>query len=380
MVPPMSLLGSTLFGGEAGPYSWIMQALFFAFIFVWMFYGQRMQVAMWNRAIEGSLRKLGYMKEHARTTTIKTVKEQGKPEGDPTARVDQFLERFFIQPVDMDPAGIVPKFDHLLDIRDTSMKEEVRRIAPKADESKVNNLENLVEAAMDLNLLYRIVRHYYLYAKRTHSYIITAQLQMILPQIMDVAQAYNGAIQAFSKGQPVGDGAGPLLVNKLMRNTEFKRVEKDMVMAETSLEGRKVTVLKAEGPGGNVGKPGDALKTIIDTHTEPFSLVIMVDAALKLEGENTGDVSEGIGAAIGGVGTERFKIEEVATERKIPVFAVIVKQSIKDAIAPMKKEIYTGVDKALERVKRIIKENTKEGSSVLIAGIGNTIGVGQKAS
>jgi hypothetical protein len=372
----MSLLGQALFGEEGG-YSWIFQVIFFIFIFVWIFYGQRMQVAMWNRAIEGSLHKLSRMKDEARTTTIKSIKEQGKPEGDPTPRIDQFLERFFIQPVDMDPAGIVPKFDHLLDIRDMSMKEEVKRIAPKADDSKVNNLENLMEAAMDLNLLYRIVRHYYLFAKRTKSYIITAQLQMLLPQIMDIAQAYNGAIQAFSTGQPVGDGAGPLLINRLMRNKEFKKIEKDMVMAETSLEGRNVTVLKAEGPGGNVGKPGDALKTIIDTQTEPFSMVIMIDAALKFEGENTGDVSEGIGAAIGGIGTERFKIEETATKNKIPVFAVIVKQSIKEAIAPMKKEIYEGVDKALERVKRIIKENTKEGDRIIIAGIGNTIGIGQ---
>jgi len=373
----MSILGPALFGEEAGGYSWIFQVIFFLFIFVWIFYGQRMQVAMWNRQIEGSLRKLGYMKDDARMTTIKTVKEQGKPEGDPIPRIDQFLERFFIQPVDMDPAGIVSKFDHLLDIRDMSMKDEVKRIAPKADGSTVNNLENLMEAAMDLNLLFRIVRHFYLFAKRTRSYIITAQLHMILPMIMDIAQAYNGAIQAFSKGQPVGDGAGPLLVNKLMRNKEFKKIEKDMVMAETSIEGRNVTVLKAEGPGGNVGKPGDALKTIIDTHTDPFSLVIMVDAALKFEGENTGEVSEGIGAAIGGIGTERFKIEEVATKHKIPVFAVIVKQSLKEAIAPMKKEIYAGIDKALERVNRIIKENTKEGDLVLIAGIGNSIGIGQ---
>lgn len=373
----MSLLGQALFGGDAGGYSWVFQLIFFLFIFVWMFYGQRMQIALWNRAIEKSLYKLELMKNEARATAITTIKEQGKPDDDPTLRVDSFLERFFIQPVDMDPAGIVSKFDHLLDVRDLSMKEEVKRIAPKADNTQVNNIENLMEAAMDLNLLFRIVRHYYLFGKRTNSYIITAQLQMLLPQIMDIAQAYSGALQAFATGQPIGDGTGPLLVNKLMRNKEFKKIEIDMVMAETVIEGRSVTLLKAEGPGGNVGKPGDALKGIIDTQIKPFSLVIMVDAALKFEGENTGDVSEGIGAAIGGIGTERFKIEEVSTKHNIPVFAVIVKQSIKEAISPMKKEIYAGVEKAIERVKQIIKENTKEGDSVLIAGIGNSIGIGQ---
>jgi hypothetical protein len=150
-----------------------------------------------------------------------------------------------------------------------------------------------------------------------------------------------------------------------------------MIVAETSIEGRKIFALKAEGPGGNVGKPGDALKKVIDSCDGKVSLVIMVDAALKFEGENTGEIADGVGAAIGGIGTERFKIEEVAHKYKIPVFAVVIKESLKEAIAPMKKEIYDGVEKAIERVKRVIKEHTKEGDIVIIAGIGNTIGIAQ---
>ena len=37
-------------------------------------------------------------------------------------------------------------------------------------------------------------------------------------------------------------------------------------------------------------------------------MIITIDAALKLEGEDTGEVAEGIGAAIGGPGIERYKI------------------------------------------------------------------------
>jgi len=366
-----------LFGEETSIFSWIIQIVFLAVILAYFFYGQRIQMAMWSRDIERSLYKLKFMKDKARETSIKTVKELGKPPVDPTPRIDQFLERFFIEPVSMDPSGIVWKFDHLLDVRDLSMKDEVRRIAPEADDSTLNNLENLLEAAMDLNLIYRIVKHYYLFGKRTKSYIIIAQLHMLLPIIMESAAAYEGAIQAFSTGQPIGDGAGPLLASKLLRGKEFKKIEKDMVVGETEIEGRKVYVLKAEGPGGNVGKPGDALTILLNSLNQRPSLVIMVDAALKFEGENTGDVAEGIGAAIGGVGTERFKIEEVAYKYKIPLFAVVIKESLKEAIAPMKKEIYEGVEKAIERVKRIIRENTKEGETVIIAGIGNTIGIAQ---
>ena len=41
-----------------------------------------------------------------------------------------------------------------------------------------------------------------------------------------------------------------------------------------------------------------------------FAMVIMIDAGLKLEGELVGEVSEGIGAAIGGPGVDAYKIEE----------------------------------------------------------------------
>ena len=40
-------------------------------------------------------------------------------------------------------------------------------------------------------------------------------------------------------------------------------------------------------------------------------------------------------------------------------------------------EIVDAIDGVIERVKRIILERTKPGDSVIIAGIGNTIGIGQ---
>ena len=62
---------------------------------------------------------------------------------------------------------------------------------------------------------------------------------------------------------------------------------------------------------------------------------------------------------------------------KIPVYGVKIKESNKEAIAPMTKEIFEGTDVALARVKRMIHEGTNKGDEVIIAGIGNTIGIGQ---
>ncbi len=366
-----------LMGGEGSLWAVIIQILFFAFIIAYFFYGQRIQLAIWSRDIERGLRKLKYMKDRAREIAINTVKEIGKPDEDPTPRIDEFLERFLIEPERMDPAGIVWKFDHLLDVRDLSMKDEVRRIAPKADEVNINNLENLLEAALDLNYIYRVIRHYYLLGKKTNAYILVAQLHMILPLIMEIAYAYDGAVQAFAQGQPIGDGAGPLLACKLLMGKEVKKIEKDMVYGETQIEGRRVIVLKAEGPGGNVGKPGEAIEKLIGVYGYKPSMIIMVDAAQKFEGEETGGISEGVGAAIGGIGIEKFKIEEVAHKHKIPLYAVIIKESLREAIAPMKKEIYEGVEKALEHVKRLIREKSKEGDTIIVTGVGNTIGIAQ---
>jgi len=325
--------------------------------------------------IDGAVRKLENMKNDAKSLTIRTLRDVGKAKDDPTPKLNTLLEQFLIEPVSMDPAGIVNKFDHLLDVREAKFKSDVARIAPEASPTQVNNLENLVEATWALNYMFKIVRHLYLLGKKTFSILVIFQLQAFLPLIMQEAEAYKGATNAFAEGHPIGDGAGPLVANRLMRGHESRKVEKDMVAAETTLEGRRVIALKAEGPGGNVGKPGDAIRQVLQENSGKASMIIMVDAALKLEGEKTGEVAEGIGAAIGGIGTERFKIEEEATKFNVPVYAIVIKQSILEAVTTMKKEIADAVDPTIEKIKQLILETTKEGELVIIAGIGNTAGI-----
>jgi len=353
--------------------------LLFTVLFIALFFGfgQKLQMRQFLWDIDKGLRKLDMFRNSAKDLTLKTVKEIGKPSTDPGPQINVLMEQFLISPVDMDPAGIVGKIDHLLDVRDEKFKEDVRRIAPGADSSQVMNLENLVEASWALNTIYRIIRHFYLMGKKTNSIFIIIQLQALLPLIIQEAEAYLGAAKAFAEGQPIGDGIGPLVASRLMKDKEKRKVEKDVVVAETMMEDRRVIALKAEGPGGNVGKPGDAIKTIIEENVGKVSMVEMVDAEVKFEGETSGEVSEGIGAAIGGIGTERYKIEQEATVHKIPVYAVIVKESLQEAITPMKKEIMEAGEKVIERIKSLILERSKPGDTIIVAGIGNTIGIGQ---
>lgn len=357
--------------------SWIFQIIFTLLFVVMIFYGQRIQMYVMIREVEGSLRRLKFIRDEGKKTALATIKEIGKPEADPAERVDQFLEYVTIPPQSMDPAGIVWKFEHILDVRDDRFKDEVKLMAPAADKTNINNLENTLEAAAALNMIYKVIRHFYILGKKTLSMYIIMQIQMILPLIMREAEAYASALKAFSIGQPIGDGAGALVAAKLMHGHKKRKIEKDCVVAKVPLEGRTAFVIKAEGPGGNVGKPGEAIKRVIEENEGNISTIVMIDAALKLEGEKPGEVAEGVGAAIGGPGTEQYKIEESILKHKITLNAVIIKEDIGDAVSPMRKEIFDATQVAIERVKRVIKEKTKEGDNVIIAGIGNTIGVGQ---
>ena len=355
----------------------ILQVLWLAFFILYMFYGQKIQVKIMLKEIEGSLFRLKLMRDRGREIAISTIKSISKGNSDPTDRIDRLLEHVYISPVDLDPSGIIRRLEHLINVRDFKFKEEVKLMVPDADEAQINNLTNMIEAAMALNQIYKAVRHYYLIGKKTSSFYIILQLQMILPQIMMETKAYARALVAFKNGQPIGDGIGPLIAARLMHGSKSYEIVDDTVVGRVPLEGRVAYVLKAKGPGGNVGKPGEAIRQLLEEKGGEISRIIVIDAAQKFEGEKPGEVVEGTGVAIGGPGVDKYKVEEVATKYKIPLSAILVKEGIGDVVSTMRKEIADSVNEVIDRIKRIVRETTKEGDSVIIAGIGNTIGIAQ---
>jgi hypothetical protein len=296
---------------------------------------------------------------------------------EPAKGVDRFLEYFTIMPVDLDPTGIVNKLDHIMRTRDERLRAEVRKLCGAASDQDVTKMENILEAATALNLIYKVVRHFYLMGKRTTSMFVLVQLQMVMPLLIEEAEALQRAIGAFKKGQPIGDGIGPMIVGRMMLGKELKPAARETVYSEDEYKGRKIFLLKAEGPAGTVGRPGEAINRLVGDLGIKLDAIIMLDAALKLEGEKTGSVAEGIGAAIGGIGVEKYQIEDVATRFNIPLYAVIVKQSIQDAITIMRKEIADSVEVVLNAAYSVIEDKTFEGQSVMIIGVGNTLGIGQ---
>ena len=69
------------------------------------------------------------MKNVARRVAIDSIKVVAGGKIDPTPRIDQFLEYFMTRPESLDPAGIVPKVEHVVDAKDRRFKDEIELLA-----------------------------------------------------------------------------------------------------------------------------------------------------------------------------------------------------------------------------------------------------------
>jgi len=359
-------------GGDSNPF---MMLIWFLPIILFVFYGQRIQLIITSRDIKKDMAKLEQFRNDSRNELIDYVKQKLSPNGDPTQKLDRFFDYFTIMPVDIDPNGIIPKIHHLVRSREDTTRKQVKSMFSEINTLEVTKVQNLLEIVTTLQLLHKVVRHLFLTAKKQNNYPLILPLQMLLPFIMEQAEALKDAIPAFKKGQPIGDGIGPLVVGGMMLDTKKQNAEFETVYSESEFDGRKLILLKAEGPYATVGRPGEATESIVEK-LKP-DVIIMIDAALKLEGEDSGSVAQGFGAAIGGIGTDRFKIEAIATKYDIPIFAIVVRQSVKEAITLMTKEISDQAENVKSQVYEMITDNSDPNQTVLVIGVGNTLGVAQ---
>jgi len=359
-------------GGDSNPF---MMLVWFLPVILFVFYGQRIQLIITSRDIKKDMAKLEQFRDDSRNELIDYVKQKLSPNGDPTQKLDRFFDYFTIMPVDSDPNGIIPKIHHLVRSRDDTTRKQVKSMFSEINTLEITKVQNLLEIVTTLQLLHKVVRHLFLTAKKQNNYPLILPLQMLLPFIMEQAEALKDAIPAFKKGQPIGDGIGPLVVGGMMLDTKKQNAEFETVYSESEFDGRKLILLKAEGPYATVGRPGEATESIVEK-LKP-DVIIMIDAALKLEGEDSGSVAQGFGAAIGGIGIDRFKIEAIATKYDIPIFAIVVRQSVKEAITLMTKEISDQAENVKSQVYEMITDNSNPNQTVLVIGVGNTLGVAQ---
>src|SRR2546422_7309417 len=211
-------------------FSSVLNLVYFASFFILFLYGQRLQSTLMLVNVRRSLNKLDRFRANARLRLLSSMQRYNTNRADVETRMDRVTSSFAITPVSMDPSGIIGKLEHVLDTYDDLLKTEVQRVAPNANEAEINTLSNQLEVSIGLDTMFRVVRHYYLLAKKQGGILALAQLQMALPTIMEEAEAYSAAIDAFAQGKPVGDGVGPLVASKLSAGTETREPVKDTIV------------------------------------------------------------------------------------------------------------------------------------------------------
>lgn len=336
---------------------------------------QRIQLHRFSSFVRRKLYALEEMEVDARRKAVTYMSTIGIKE--PSKVLEGFIDNFFlITPVGMEPTDIIKRFKHLIRVRESAVRDYVRKVLDEAERSIRYSVETVLEVVSVLRLLNKLVRHYLELGLKYNNWLLVMQLAIQMPELMEVAKAYASSIDAFTSGIPIGDSVGPLVAKMLVGWKEPEReISEGTDLYETEIEGRRVFVIKASGPGSNVGWPGEALEKLIEELGGAVDRIITVDAALKLESEESGEVAYGTGAAIGDIGPEKIAMERIASKYSIPLDAVVVKMSEVEALSPLTKKIYEGVLRSRDLVRGVIREKVRDGGTTIVVGVGNTVGV-----
>ncbi|MEM0002440.1 MAG: DUF1512 domain-containing protein [Desulfurococcaceae archaeon] len=336
---------------------------------------QKIQLKLWILDIRMKLNTIQSILEEDKNKVRNILRNLGVDV--PEAVLSRVLEFFTIEPVEIEPTDIIKRMDHLLRTTETSVRRIIEASIPNLGRYERSLIESSMSIIAALNIVYKVIRHYLITGERENNFILIMQLVYSMPQLMKIVQTYHEALESFTQGRPIGDGAGPLVVYNILEKSHVKsrRVVDDTSVIEAYYKDRRIILIKAEGPGSNVGHPGAVLSKVIEELKGGVDLVITIDAALKLEGEETGSIAEGVGAAIGDPGPEKIAIERATSKYNIPLRALVIKMDLKEAITTMKKEIYEACERTLLHIEKILEENTSPNSTVIIAGIGNTMGI-----
>jgi len=346
-----------------------------------IFFLQDLQMWRYLSQVSGFLTYLGQLLNSASANVLSALEKAKKREVSRQQlelTLKKMVDFVVIEPTSLDPNGIVPKYKHILNTYQSTYEGEIGKIVE--DGVAVKNLATAVEALRYMNFIYKIVDHYYKTAKRYKAFYLVIQLTMLLPLLKELTDTVNEAVNSFIRGIPIGDSAGPLVAYNVLSQcsaVKYYHDVKDTVVAECDYQGRRVYVVKARGPGSTVGRLDEAVEYVFNTLKAAPKYIITVDAALRLEGERTGEVAEGVGVAMGGIGVEKFNIETYATKYNVPLYAYLIKMRQSEALTTMTSEIYNAVQLTTKRVLEFIVNNVGVGESVLLVGVGNTVGVGQ---
>lgn len=360
-------------GGDTGFLGILLNVLVFAAFF--MFVLPRIMLAHIKSKAQGAADLLETNAEEAEQLFLNGVTPQ--PTEGMRERMKPMKNMVLSPPTDLDPAGIVPKLEQLLDFSDDKMERFVEELADRElEDEELNDLSMAFKGVYGCQQIYVITRHFKELIEKSGNFLLSYQLgqmlQMVLPFYEEIAEAQRDATEAFVNGVPIGDAVGPMVAASFVEETEEpEEAAEDVITAEEEVEDTTVHVVKSKGPGARLGKYGEAIEQVIADND--IERILFVDAGMRYEGEETGTVVDGAGVMMGGPGVEKFKIEEIAEEHDIPLDGMIIKQTAAQASQPMHSKIYDAVPEAVDRAKQILAGDE---DAVMLVGVGNTCGIG----
>ncbi|MBI4896366.1 MAG: DUF1512 family protein [Candidatus Aenigmarchaeota archaeon] len=344
--------------------------IWFLLFFVMIFLYPRMMLAQLIYKLEESATKMETMSQQSIKMTLDKAVGKGKASKELRTKVENFTDIFVVVPSSLDPFGVVRKIDQTIRGMEDRFDEFTDDISTSTDYHERQKLNYGLRAAVGLRQISKMIRHYVETAKKFKNLQIAMIIQMQLPMIEKIAESELAGTEAFIQGWPVGDSIGPLAAASLVEKS--KEIAEDVVCGETMIQGRRCFVLKAKGPSPHLGRVDEAINTIMKKNK--IARVITIDAGLKLEGEKTGSVVEGIGFAMGGW-AQREMIENMLLPKNMPIDGVVVKVGMEEAIMPMSKDVYGAVPDVHRAVERAVQRAKKQ-EKVIIIGVGNSCGVG----
>lgn len=352
-------------GGDNSLIGTLTSIIFLLFI---IFY-QKIMVMQTVWRAEKDLKKIEEYTKKAEGYVLKSISK--KPDKKLKHDVSNFMNFFISTPVDLDPYGIMNKIEHVMNQSERRFNYFVDTIASKQNATEKANLKFGLIGALGVYQIFKVVRHFIITVKKTNNIQMVLILQMYLPLLMKMAKGNVKATHAFVKGIPIGDAIGPMLAASF-KTKEGEEIAKDVMISKEKIEGKTVFVMKAKGPGASLGKLGKAVEQLRER--EGIEHIVTVDAAGKLEGEETGSVAEGVGVMMGGIGVERSQIEEVALKHDLPLDGIAIKMGVMEASAPLPEKVFKAQPRVTEVIKRLINET--KAKKLLLLGVGNSCGVG----
>ena len=352
-------------GGDGGIMGTLSTILFFLFLIYY-------QKILMIQTVWKAEKDLKVIEEYDKKAESYIFKKLGKNATKKTKdSVKNFMDFFVSGPVDLDPYGIMSKIEHVMDRSEKRFQYFVEQIAPKATKEEKANLRFGIIGAIGVHQIYKIVRHLIISVKKNNNIQMVMLLQIYLPILSKMAKSQVKATQAFVEGIPIGDAIGPIVAASY-KTKAGSEIANDIMVSKEKIAKKDVFIMKALGPGSALGKIGHGVESLVKK--EKIDYIITVDAAGKLEGEKTGSIAEGVGVAMGGIGVERSRIEDIAVKRDIPMDGIVIKMSPEEASIPIKKTVFMALKNAREVVERTITETKSK--KILLIGVGNTCGIG----